>query len=109
MPADRLTDARGIPLITALAFWECPNCWVTDTTAAHMPNRFHQCGGLHGLTAPLVRAGVRAKVEAVERGDYQGAEVTHEADDGRVYMAVVTTRDDGTDCAVLAPCATATT
>jgi hypothetical protein len=47
-------------------------------------------------------------VEAVERGDYQRAEVTHPADNGRVYMSVVTTRDDGTDCAVLAPCATAT-
>lgn len=37
---------------------------------------------LHGLTAPRVRAGTRGKVEALEREDYQGKEIIHEAASG---------------------------
>jgi hypothetical protein len=85
--------------------WVCPNCDLTDWTAPWIPNRMHTCPGLHMLTAPLVRAGTRCKVEALERQDWQGREITHDADNGKVYMSVQTTRDDGTDCAVLAPCA----
>lgn len=108
MTAGRLYDSRGVPLITAMVDWSCPNCWITATTAAHMPNRFHQCPGLMGLVAPLIRVGDDCKVTAVERGDYEGREVTQHGDDKRSYCAVRTDRSDGSnDLAVLAPCATA--
>ena len=99
-----------VPLLDAYQDWYCPNCGAADQSRPLPPNatRFHRCGKLHGLTAPMIRAGVRCKVEALDREDYQGREWTHPADDGRVYMSVVTTRDDGTDCAVLAPTAHAT-
>ena len=56
--------AAGIPLLQAVTYWECPNCPATDRTAPLPPgsSRFHNCPGLHGLTAPLVRAGTRCKV-----------------------------------------------
>ena len=85
--------------------WVCPNCPVTTVTHDEaLP--MHTCGGLHGLTAPLVPDGVRCKVEAVERQDYVGAELVQADEDGRAVMSVVTTRDEGTDLVVLAPCAT---
>lgn len=83
--------------------WECPNCAVTDRTRPLPANaaRFHQCAGLHGLTAPLVPAGTDCKVTAVERGDYLRDEQQRTGDDGRPYMAVVTEHADGrTDAAV---------
>jgi hypothetical protein len=67
----------------------------------------HQCRGLVGLMAPLVPDGTRCKVEAVERGDYVGQEHVQTNGEGRPVMAVVTTRDDGRDCAILAPAAIA--
>lgn len=88
--------------------WECPNCphtHVTRIAGPHTP--FHPCPGLKGLTAPMIPAGTRAKVEALEREDYVGDEIVHTDADGRPVMSVRTTRDDGTDLAVLAPCATA--
>jgi hypothetical protein len=57
------------------------------------------------LTAPLIRANVYAKVEAEERADYLNGEICHTGDDGRPYMAVRTTRDDGDDLMVNAPTA----
>ena len=86
--------------------WECPNCTaehVTHETKPHTP--FHVCAGLKGLTAPFIAAGTKAKVEAVERGDYLRDEVVRTDDEGRPWMSVVTTRDDGQDCAVYAPMA----
>lgn len=86
--------------------WVCPNCTATDITRDARPHtRFHACAGLRGLTAPFVAEGVRAKVEAVIREDYVGADLPQCDGDGRPVMAVVTTRDDGQDCAVLAPTA----
>lgn len=89
--------------------WECPNCEQTAVTREAKPHtRFHSCRGLRGITAPLVPAGTDCKVEAVERGDWVGAETVQSDGEGRPVMAVVTTRADGSnDCAVLAPCATA--
>ena len=91
--------------------WMCPNCTLTDVT--HLPadavaSQFHPCPGLKGLTAPMVQEGTRAKVEAVERGDYLNGDMVTRDGDGRPVMAVETTRDEGTDRAVFAPCATAT-
>jgi hypothetical protein len=88
--------------------WVCPNCTQTDVTREAQPHtRFHSCAGLKGLTAPFVEAGVACKVEAVERGDWVGRELVQADGEGRPVMSVVTTRDDGTDVAVMAPCANA--
>lgn len=100
--------ARGILLQPPEQHWVCPNCTAVDVTREAAPHsRFHSCRGLRGLTAPMVPDGVRCKVEAVERGDWVGKEMVQTDGEGRPVMAVLTTRDDGTDLAVLAPCATA--
>jgi hypothetical protein len=90
--------------------WECPNCDHTDVTMeTHPHSRFHACRGLRGLSAPMVPAGTSCKVEAREREDYVGRELVQTDGNGRPIMSIVTTRDDGQDCAVLAPCAVGTT
>lgn len=86
--------------------WECPNCLLEYRTDRFLPNRFHPCPRLRGITAPMVRAGVSAKVEVREREDYVGTERVTTDDEGRPVMSVVTTRDDGQDVAVFAPVAT---
>lgn len=89
--------------------WYCPNCPVESVTHEDRPHtRFHACAGLLGLTAPMVRKGVKAKVEAHEREDYIGTEKVLLNAAGRPIMSVVTTRDNGQDTAVFAPAATAT-
>ena len=94
-------------LIQTVRRWTCPNCTVEDVTTDPRPHtRFHTCAGLRGLTAPMVQAGVRAKVEAREREDYIGSE-TVQLHEGRPVMSIVTTRDDGQDAVVFAPVATA--
>ncbi len=82
--------------------WYCPNCGLTDRVQKLPPNasRFHTCPKLHMLTAPLVRADVRAAVVAEERQEYLGREIQATGDDGIPYMAVRTIRDDGDDVAV---------
>jgi hypothetical protein len=86
--------------------WECPNCDATDVTREAQPHsRFHACRGLRGLTAPMVPAGTKAKVEAHEREDYIGDEDVQYDGEGRPIMSIVTVRDEGQDCAVLAPTA----
>jgi len=91
-----------VPLLASMTDWYCPNCQITLTAPEPPPGqaKFHVCGSLHGLTAPLIRAGVRCKVEAEERQDYLGTEIQATGDDGKPYMAVRTTRDDGCDLAV---------
>lgn len=87
--------------------WECPNCQVKEITReAKVHTRFHSCRGLKGLTAPLVTAGTVCKVEANVREDYVAGEIVQLDGEGRPVMSVVTTRDDGQDCAVMAPTAT---
>jgi hypothetical protein len=86
--------------------WYCPNCDAAARTVdAKVP--WHPCKGLAGLSVALLPQGTRAKIEAVERGDYIGREQVQYDGNGRPVMSVVTTRDEGTDCAVLAPVATA--
>jgi len=95
-------------ILVAQHRWECPNCPATDVTHEAQPHtRFHTCRGLRGLTAPMVPAGTRCKVEALERQDYINGDLVQTDDEGRPVMSIITTRDDGTDVAVLAPCATA--
>lgn len=93
-----------VPILSPRQEWYCPNCDVTDVTPP-LPNRFHACRGLRGLTAPMIPAGTRAKVEARERDDYVGDELVQYDGEGRAMMSVITTRDDGEDCVVLAPTA----
>lgn len=57
------------------------------------------------MTAPMVPAGTRCKVVAHEREDYVGGELVQTDGAGRPVQKVVTTRDDGEDCTVYAPCA----
>lgn len=95
-----------IPILQPEQRWECPNCPLKQVTHEGQPHsRFHACKGLKGLTAPMVPAGTRCKVEAVEREDYVGREKVTVDGDNRPVMAVQTTRDEGTDVAVFAPCA----
>jgi len=88
--------------------WVCPNCPVEDRTAASVRNRWHRCRGAGvyaGLYAPLVPAGVRARVITRERDDYVGGERVR-LHQGRPVMSVITERADGSnDTAVFVPSA----
>lgn len=84
--------------------WYCPNCdAAARTTTGSLP--MHSCFGLHSLTIPLVRAGIKCKIEAVERQDYIGKELVQADAHGRPVMSVITTRDDGQDCTIFPPTA----
>lgn len=86
--------------------WVCPNCPVEAVTPGNTPNRFHECRGLAGITAPMVPAGSRSRVSAVVREDYERDEIVQRDGYGRPIMAVITERPDGSnDVAVLAPTA----
>lgn len=88
--------------------WSCPNC--DKELVTHRPEMpIHRCKGLGGLSAPFVTAGTKAKTEAVERGDWINGDLVQTDAWGRPVMSVVTTRDEGTDCVVLAPTASAST
>lgn len=100
----------NIPELTREQRWECPNCTVTDVTFESQPHsRMHPCRGMAGLTVPMVPAGTRCKVTAVEREDYIGHDMVQLDGNGRPIMATVVTRDDGEDRAVYAPTATLAT
>lgn len=104
----RLPHRSGV-LLDPVQHWSCPNCVATHVTHEAKPHTpFHSCRGLRGLTAPFVPAGTKAKVEAMDREDYVGADLVATDGEGRPVMSVVTTRDTGQDCAVMAPCANAT-
>lgn len=98
----------SVPLLQPVNHWYCPNCGREDVTHEARPHvRFHVCPRLRGLTAPLLPAGVKAKVEAKEREDYVGREMVQlDPERGRPVQSIVTTRDEGQDCAVLLPAAT---
>lgn len=96
-----------LPILNSERHWECPNCTAQDVTHEAKPHtRMHTCRGLRGLTAPMVPAGTRCKVEAVEREDYIKKENVTLDGEGRPIMRVETTRDEGNDVAVFAPVAT---
>lgn len=86
--------------------WSCPNCVQLAVTRRTEPHtEMHHCPGLAGLWAPMVEAGVKAKVEAIVRADYVGSEDVRYDGEGRPIMAAQTTRDEGIDLAVYAPTA----
>lgn len=93
-----------IPIMVPTQRWVCPNCTETSVTHEAQPSmRFHSCAGLRGITAPFVPDGTRCKVVALDREDYLGSDLAQTDNDGRPVMSVVTVRDDGQDCVVLAP------
>lgn len=99
----------NVPMLSRESRWECPNCDFTDVTYEPRPHsRMHACRGLRGLSCPMVPAGTRCKIEARDRDDYVNGDLVQTDGEGRPVMSVVTTRDDGQDCTVYAPCATAT-
>ena len=100
----------NVPLLRPEHRWACPNCDETSVTHESSPHtRFHACRGLRGITAPMVPDGTKAKVVAHERQDYIGGEDVQYDGERRPIMSVVTTRDEGQDCAVFAPCASMNT
>lgn len=100
-----LTESAGVRVAVEHR-WSCPNCMATDVTHEPRPHsRLHSCAGLLGLSVPFVSDGVRCKVEAREREDYLNGDRAQLDGEGRPIMSIVTTRDDGQDCAVLAPLA----
>lgn len=98
----------AVPLLEAWTDWECPACGAEERTPAMPANadRLHNCPKLHGLIAPMVRAGTDCKLVASRREDYLGDEAQRTGDDGKPYMNVTTVHADGhTDLAVFSPVA----
>ena len=104
-----------IPILTSITDWYCPNCKLGTQTKGFVANRYHHCPKL-SLTAPLIRQGTKAKVEAVQRQDYTGPNPLIPSSRRRDptgkpvraiprVMNVTTTRDNGTDVLVFAPTA----
>lgn len=91
-----------VPVLTQT--WYCPNCEAAARTV-DQKTPMHRCRGLAGLMIPLVREGVKAKHEKVERGDWIGTEDVQYDADRRPTMAVVTETNEGQDCTVFAPAA----
>jgi len=87
-------------LLNALRDWYCPNCGLQDRTQGVVPNRYHQCPKLHGILAPMLPAGLRAKVTAHERPDYEGDALVQRDAEGRPIYMVETIRDEGSDAIV---------
>jgi hypothetical protein len=97
-----------IPTITRVQRWHCPACGLTDVTREFRPHtRFHSCTSLRGLTAPMLEAETKAKMEVKEREDYVGTDDVAVDQNGRPVMSIVVTRDDGQDVVVFAPTARA--
>lgn len=95
----------AVPLLEAYQDWHCPACGKEERTRPQPPNsaRMHDCPRLHGLTAPMARAGTDCTLVAVERGDYLRKEHQRTGDDGKPYMTVQTIHADGRTDAVVFP------
>ncbi|MEU4578935.1 hypothetical protein [Nonomuraea sp. NPDC023979] len=94
----------AIPLLERR--WHCTRC-PSSAVTRDGKTPMHPCTGFAGLMVPLTREGVAADLRVVEREDYVGRELVQTDGNGRPVMAVVTVRDDGQDCTVYAPAATA--
>lgn len=80
-------------------YWYCPNCDV-EARSVDSSLPMHRCGGISGLTAPLILRGTTAKTTVNDREDYVGKELVQTDAEGRVVMSTTTTRDDGEDCTI---------
>lgn len=91
-----------VKVLNVARHWRCPKCsreHVTRRADVHTP--MHPCPSLNGLDVPFLEDGVKGTIVAVEREDYVGKEVGVRKDnDGRVFMAAHTIREDGFDCFV---------
>jgi hypothetical protein len=87
--------------------WHCTRCTSAAVTRDGS-TPMHPCKGLAGLMVPLTPVGVACDVRAVEREDYIGSELVQVDGNGRPVMSVIVEREDGQDCTVYAPSATAT-
>jgi rubredoxin len=97
-----------IPILSApIRDWYCPNCTLRQRTREAKPHvRMHICPGTHYLTVGMLEVGTAGKVEAKLREDYVGDELVQMGpEDGKPYMNVTTTRDEGQDVVVFAPTA----
>jgi hypothetical protein len=101
----------AVPVLEREIIWVCPNCPTTARTVrADVHTQMHPCSALGGFITPMVERGAKAKIEAVVREDYVGTDTPQYAVVGEKVvpiMSVVTTRDDGQDCAAYAAVATA--
>lgn len=97
------------PIVSRIVEWHCPNCGKTDQTMEARPHsRFHVCPRLHHLTAPMLQVGVKAKVTAQLRQDYEGQDAGRlTLADGKPIQSIITERDNGQDVAVFAAVASA--
>lgn len=87
--------------------WVCARGCSSRARTFDLKLPHHPCKAMNGLMVPLILAGTKAKVEAIERQDYVGKELVQTDSEGNVIMATVVTKDEGQDCTVYAPCAVA--
>lgn len=86
--------------------WYCPNCGRTEQikTMKSPHVRMHICPKIEGgMTAPMIKQGIKAHVYAVMRQDYVGKERVQLSPTGKPVMTIVTVRDDGQDAIVFVP------
>lgn len=98
-----------VPILQPITRWYCPRgCGQEAVTREARPHtKFHVCPKARGLEAPMLPVGVKGKVELKEREDYIGTEMVQlDPERGRPVQSIVTTRDDGIDCAMFMPAAT---
>lgn len=93
-------------LVRGIYRWHCPACGLEDVTHKLSRTHMHVCPRLRGLSAPMLPAGTKAKLELHEREDYVGTEnVQTDPERGRPVQSIITTRDNGQDVTIFAPSA----
>ncbi len=106
--APSIISNSHVPILSRVREYYCPSCHMTEHAEVPLRGmRMHTCPKMGYLTTPLLPVGVKAKHERHEREDYIGHEKVRLDADGRPVMSITTTRDDGQDCTVFAPTATA--
>jgi hypothetical protein len=96
-------------ILSGETHWECPNCDTQDVCSVKPGQvRMHNCPGLKGLTAPLVPAGTKCKVETTAWEDYVRHDFAVRKDEeGKPVSAINITREDGNDVIVFPSAAVA--
>lgn len=104
-PAGGRSAAHDATILTPpVREWRCPNCGREHRTQKPGPHTpLHQCPRLRGVWAPFLEEHVHGRLEVVERGDYVGKDIPQVDGEGRPVAQIVTHRDNGQDCTILAP------